>query len=361
MQEDRKSLYDQALDKIERGRSGLNIGLPFGFDRLVEYVPNIQQGTYYLIGAESGIGKTSLVDDMFMYNPYDWLHNNKENTDIRLKVFYYSLEVEKSIKLVKGICRKIWIDNKVLIDVAYVLSRGKNRVSDEIYTKVLQTRKYFEEFEDDIKIFDLGINPTGIYNDLKKYFETNGKSSIVNYEFNYVPNNPNQYTIIIIDHAALIKSERGFGLKERMDKLSEYLVELRNKYNCIPVVISQFNRSLASAERQMSLKKDPDFDKIKPSLMDFKDTGNLVIDCNVALSLFSPSRYEIPLYKEYDCDKLRDRGRFLNVLKSRDGTPDLSLALAYLGEVGLFRELPLVGTRELQDYYSYLNNIKKVK
>jgi len=111
----------------------------------------------------------------------------------------------------------------------------------------------------------------------------------------------------------------------------------------------------------MSLKKDPDFDKIKPSLADFKDTGNLVNDCNIALSLFSPNRYEIPLYKGYDCDKLRDRGRFLNVLKSRDGTPDLSLGLAYLGEVGLFTELPQAGTRELEICYKELESYKKVK
>lgn len=45
------SIFDDVLEKVDRGRAGLNVGLPMGFNRLVEYLPNIQQGTYYLIGA----------------------------------------------------------------------------------------------------------------------------------------------------------------------------------------------------------------------------------------------------------------------------------------------------------------------
>lgn len=49
------SIFDNALSKIDRGRSGLNEGLPMGFNRLVNYLPNIQQGTYYLVGAATKV------------------------------------------------------------------------------------------------------------------------------------------------------------------------------------------------------------------------------------------------------------------------------------------------------------------
>ena len=38
-----------------------------GFNRLVEHIPNVQKGTYYLIGASTGCGKTSLVNDAFNF------------------------------------------------------------------------------------------------------------------------------------------------------------------------------------------------------------------------------------------------------------------------------------------------------
>ena len=44
-------MYKELLkSKIDAGRLGLNKGLPHGFNRLVEYIPGIQQSTYYLIG-----------------------------------------------------------------------------------------------------------------------------------------------------------------------------------------------------------------------------------------------------------------------------------------------------------------------
>lgn len=45
------STFDRALGKIEAGRTGQNKGIPIPFSRLRKYLPNIQQKTYYLIGA----------------------------------------------------------------------------------------------------------------------------------------------------------------------------------------------------------------------------------------------------------------------------------------------------------------------
>ena len=45
------STFDRALDQIESGREGTNKGIPIAFNRLRKYLPNIQQKTYYLVGA----------------------------------------------------------------------------------------------------------------------------------------------------------------------------------------------------------------------------------------------------------------------------------------------------------------------
>jgi hypothetical protein len=64
------------------------------------------QKKYYLVTANSGIGKTQFTDAFFMYKPLDYILNNE--TDIKLKVFYYSLEVDKESKIIQGIAKKIY-------------------------------------------------------------------------------------------------------------------------------------------------------------------------------------------------------------------------------------------------------------
>lgn len=323
-------IFNSILERIDRGKEGLNKGLPMGFNRLVEYIPGIQQGTYFLVGGETSSGKSSFVDNCFVFNPYDYIRSN--DTDIKFKVIYYSFEIEKTIKLTKALCRKIYLDYGLLLDVNYILSRGKNRISDEHYQIVTNCKDYFEPMEDIIDIRDGGTNPTGVWSDVLKYANENGKWIATSEHTNdYIPNNPNLYTIIVVDHAGLTKLERGFSKKENIDKLSEYFITLRNKCNFIPVLISQFNRAVSSTDR---FKQD----RVTPQLSDFKDSSNPAEDANIVLSLFSPHRYEMKTYRDYNVSLLKDRFRTLNILKNRDGEADKTIGLKFVGEVGHFEE-----------------------
>lgn len=49
--------WDRLKSQIERGKQGLNTGIPFaGFTTLSKHVKNIQQGRYDLIFAGTGVG-----------------------------------------------------------------------------------------------------------------------------------------------------------------------------------------------------------------------------------------------------------------------------------------------------------------
>lgn len=306
---------EELLKKIESGKAGLNKGLPHGFNRLVEFIPGIQQSTYYLVGAESSVGKSAFVDNSFVFNPIDWYIANKHNTDIKLKIHYYSFEIAKEMMLYKAVCRKIWLDKHILLDVNYILSRGFNRISQEHYNLVYNAMDYFDEMQDLLYISDIPENPTGIWHKELKYANENGKG-LVDLKFvesDYIPNNPNLYTIIVVDHASLIKKERGFGTKELIDKLSEYLIILRNKLKFTPVMIQQLNRAGNDPIRIKS-------GRMEPMLSDFKDSGNTIQDCNLCLSLFSPARYEMDSHRGYAINPsqngLGGRYRSLQILKT---------------------------------------------
>lgn len=81
----------------------------------------------------------------------------------------------------------------------------------------------------------------------------------------YKPHNPNRYWIIIIDHIALMLEERGFNTKQNIDKMSQYLVQLRNNYQAIPVVIQQLAFDSENDDRHKS-------GRLTPTLRDFGDS-----------------------------------------------------------------------------------------
>jgi replicative DNA helicase len=83
-------------------------------------------------------------------------------------------------------------------------------------------------------------------------------------------------------------------------------------------------------------------DMVEPKLSDFKDSGNTQQDANVIMTLFSPHRHELENFRGYNIKKLRDRFRSVNILKNRDGAADVRVGLKFIGEVGLFSELPKV-------------------
>lgn len=347
-------IYNIIKDVVDAGVAGLNKGLPHGFNRLVEYIPDIQKSSYYLVGAESSTGKSAFAYNTFMLNPLDYYLAMKDKMDIKVDIFLYSFEISKDKVFAKAVCRDIYNHYGVLLDVNYILSRGKYKVSDEHYKLVMESAKRLDPISDCLHVYDIPTNPTGIWHDIISFAKQNGSGiggtngmTIGDYK----PYHKNHYVIVIIDHISLALKERGFNTKEIIDKISEYLVLLRNKLGITPVVIQQLNRSMSSADRFK-------LERVEPQLSDFKDSGNTIQDADVVLALFSPHRYEMNTHRKYDITKLKDRYRGISILKNRDGEADKNLGLLFVGECGLFRELPKADLMTEDNYYK-ISQIKK--
>jgi KaiC/GvpD/RAD55 family RecA-like ATPase len=349
-------IYDGFLNYIDEGRKGLNKGIPMGFSRLDKFLRGVQKKKYYLVGANTGVGKTAFVDQAFIINPYNWikLTNAKES----LKVFYYTFEIDIESKLSKWVSYQLFIDHRIEIDPERILGMDmqhendvENRLDDETYALIKDYKAHFEKMFEFIELEDVPLHPTAIFNQVKNYFEENGKwiefdrtvggkTKKIKY---YKPNNKDEYVIIIIDHVGLVKSEKAsktegmLTKKGTIDRLSSYLIELRNKYKAIPVVVSQFNREMGDIQRQR-------FKELTPQLEDFKDSGSTQEDCNVAIALFSPARYNIPRYLDYDLKTPKHdvstsfRAGF--VVKNRGGRDGAAIGFRFLGHCGYFEELP---------------------
>lgn len=344
------NLFASFKTELDKGKAGLNRGLPMGFPRLENVIPGIQRGTNYLIFGESGTGKSSFADTVFVCNPLEWYMNHKEETDLKLEIFYYSFEISKPRLITKLIARKIWIDYRILLDVNYILSKGiKYRITDEHYKLCMSYSKYMEEASEFIHIKDSSSgynNPTGIYKDLVEHSHTKGTWTVADNQRTYTEDNPNLYTIVVTDHLGIVPKEKGNTTKDNIDSLCSKQVILRNACNYSFVNISQVNRSVNDLKRVNEYEKE----SLTLNLGDVKDSGGPVEATDMAIGIVSAKRYKMEKHNSYNIKALQDRYRSINVAKNRDGDADLSIGLLFLGENGYFEELPKAADMQDKDY-----------
>jgi hypothetical protein len=77
----------------------------------------------------------------------------------------------------------------------------------------------------------------------------------------------------IIDHIRGLSKERGFQEKANIDKMSEYIVELRNTLGVSFIVTSHLNRANNDVNRLKLLG-----DYMYPATESWKDSGNVSED-----------------------------------------------------------------------------------
>ncbi len=360
------TLYNRVFTSIDNGRLGLNKGIPINFPKLRRFIPNIQKKTYYLIGAATKCGKTSLADDIFLYGVWDYVCSGLD-PDIIVDIDYYSFEISPEMKIIKGIARQLWKDYGLIVDVNTILSKGENYCSDEIYQLVKQSAKYFENIESILTLHSVD-NPTGISKYLWDKAEKHGEIVKKNIEVDsekppiwrfdhYKPYNTNRHWIIIIDHVGLTLEESHKSLKDTMDLLSKRMVAVRNNFGATIVVIQQLSFDTTSTDRFK-------LNRLAPMLSDFSDSRYLSRDAEIIITLFNPSEQHLEKYNGYNINNLGNSFRALEILVNREGPPNINLGLNFIGPVGTFRELPVaIEMTDAHYHYStnYINEKPKYK
>ena len=340
--------------EVNKGLGDFNRGIPMGFDRLTKHV-GVRKGMFYLIGGNTGSGKTSFIDDAFVLNPVDWAMS-KEGiaSGIKVKVWYRSMERSRTYKMAKWVSRKIFLDQGIIIPVGKLLGWTDKMTKDE-HDLFLHYKDYVDQLSEIVTIIDGPENPVGIAKELKAYAEANGRiEQLDQWNKIYVPNDPTQITLVVIDHIGLLKTTKDHPTKkDAIDKMSNELRFARDFYGYSPVVVSQFNRSISNPARL----KNGD---VEPQLEDFSDSSSTQNDADVVMALFDPMRYKVADPSGYDLDKLKDGYgakyfRSLRLIKNSYGADDLRIGLAFLGELGIFKELPRKKDITDSDYESITN------
>ena len=314
--------YQNFLKIIRKGQLGKSRGLSFGLPRFSKLIPDLQKGMYYLVGGESGAGKTSFVDDRLVSAPFEDSLIKKQ----KIKGIYYSFEVDTLSKVSKLASRKLFMEEGIIVTSPDILGHNENILPEHNFQRISKYETYFNEMFETLTFYDYAKSPTDIEKDLYAFSETIGKWK----GEDFIENDIDCTYLVVIDHIGLIK-RLGMSKKEAMDYLSSILIHFRNKCKMTFIVIAQFNRNLSSSDRF-------NINRVIPQMSDFADTSNLIQDCDKAFGIFSPAKYGFTDYLGYTIDPLADNFRSLHILKNRQGVSDRMVPLEFLGGVGYFRE-----------------------
>lgn len=376
-----KDIYSKIVQNKLNHDNGYFNCIPFmGMERLEKYLPGIEQSTYYLIAAASGVGKSKLARYLFIHNPIMFLENNPDS-DIQLDILYFSLEESKEKVILAEISKYLYTQHKLNLSIKQLSSVGRyNVLSTEDLQKVQQSEEHVNNFLKRVKIFDNVRNATGIYKTVRDFALTIGTyydkndtpltpQEVHNVKIGvgesykkvsyYKTHNPKHYVIVLIDHISLLQPETGETLWQSMSKMSSnYCLHIRDKFGFIPVVVQQL---AADKERiEANFSRADLVQKLEPSLDGLGDNKTIARDVNIALGLFAPDRYKITEHNGYDITRFRDRYRSMNIMKSRDGIANKKLPLFFNGAVDFFKELPKVDELEkMRLVYEHINQLNR--
>lgn len=367
------NLFEETLDEIKKNKTNIDIYkkpncIPFDwFPKLKTVIPGLMKGTNWLISANSGIGKTQFTKHNFVYEPIKWIKEHPESK-LKVKILYFALEESKKEFMYTMISNRLYHEHKISVSVLELQSMFDKGIPNEIVDKIEECRDYFNDLEQYLTIYDTVSNPTGIYKTVRSYSIDNGTHYFYNFkedkekkntigvnsieDYNkyvkkedwayshYIPFDEDEYVIVIIDHFGLLQPELGETLHQTMGKMSaEYGRKMITKhFNYLFVNVQQ--QTAEGEKAEFTKMGDKIEDKFKPSLAGLANNKETQRDAHVVLGLFSPERYGIKAYQNYDVKQLGDKFRTLLVLKNRIGSGYIEDALYFNGKVNVFKELP---------------------
>lgn len=372
-----KSIVDKVVDwdklpkthfmrLVEEGRKGMNQGWRTSLPSLDNAVYGKHRARYYLIGADSGVGKTTLADFIHLLKSYEYAKARK----LPWKCYYYSFELSKTEKIAKWAGYATWLLFGKMLPGDYIMGRIENNlVTNEDLELIRVGYAYVEKMMQHMEIIEDPVNPTKIYADLidhhydnplygkvlrRKSTDPKKRGQAIGHE--PAPGMEHMMVDVFIDHLALLHPEQGLDTKRTMDLMSKYMVALRNLFGTTFTVIQQFSTDMQTWHR--SAKKITD-QFIAPQRLDFGDSKYTYRDADVVYGLVNPYSFELETYFGYEVEDFKGNLIGVHLMKNRYGKANRLFPLFMNGVVGTFEDMP--NTSNLIALETFQNKAAKIE
>lgn len=356
---------DATMEFIMRGVSGENEGLYNGLDRNTKTYGGTLKARYYLIGASSGVGKTTFADWTFLIAPYLYYKyfgfTDRNGRTKKIKWIYFSFEISRLMKELSFIT--LFMNVIYGKELSLEQLTGENGVIEDYETlsQIAECRRMVNDMMSEVTFIESTMTAYEISSVVDEYAKETG--TILNPDnpkkMRYARNKKNEgeTTIILVDSINLVGREKGQSPKEAMDELSNLAVAQRNFYGFTYAIIQQFNNNLVGLTRQEFSGRGGTGNGagLKPQKVDFGDTTYTYRDADYVIGGIMPSMYDIQTFLGYPIDingqNALNKATFWFCIKDRWGGKNKITAVLRNTAAPILRELPLPS--ELGDMNQY--------
>jgi hypothetical protein len=331
--------FSQLKKQRENRLQGKHTIIPFNFHfpKLSKYIPGIFKEAIFGILAGSGDGKTKLTKYLTIIVPY--LLNLSHG--IKFKTIYFALE-ESEEEFIDHLTLLL-LNERFGIEIDYhdLNSYREELISQDTLDKMYSLAPEINKIMSHVYIHDDISHPTGMFLKCKEYAEQWGKMV----DGKYVPNDDEEFVIVVCDHVSLISKEYDSKLKQTLNK-HEALAKWSTDY-CLKVITKKFKWTVFNVQQTTMTSEGSEKKKLntlEPAPEDLATNKELYRDMKVLLALFSPFKNKIADYRGYKIatkggSGLRDSYRNLGILKNRYGPPGINIGLHFDGATGKYTEL----------------------
>jgi hypothetical protein len=353
--------FDEVIKSIEKTKSCKLNYIPFSnFKRFKPYWSGVYKSDYAIITAGSGVGKSKLAFNQYIFNPINFYINNLETQDIPnldIRINLYALEESKTKVFLSCLCNKlaeidIFVSVKQLKGIPSIDS-----ITNELLEKSKGFRDWFDIFERKINVYNSYRSSYQIHKKSKEFLDANGKfKDIYVYEDEkrikkeiYVENNPNLYFIAITDTINLLTpTEKEGTLLQAIAKHSgDYNLRLRDTYNAQIVDIQQ--QDAETGKLSLNMKGQVNEIKNRPTKAGLADNKQTYNNANQVITLYAPNMHNVTNFNSFDITALQDSYRYLEMLKTRDDESGIGVDMLFRGATNTFTELPMTLTMKEYD------------
>lgn len=352
----------EEIRKIKTAKeSGKIFCIPFeNYPKLTLSVPGVVPGMIQMVTAGSGVGKTQVTKALYVREPLEYALKH----GLKLKIFYFALEESGDEFIDTMICNFISSRCKIQMDLLKLQGYRADALDDRTMKLIDDNIDEVEKLLENVEVIDSIYNPTGIYKYCRDYADKNGthiyedrtfikkksngttETEIVKVYDRYEPNDPNAFTIAIVDHISLLTPEKNkvtgtmMTQHQTMAKWStDYALKQITKHWGWAVV-NVIQQEQSGEKEQFTNKGESIIKKTEPSLAGFANNKEIQRDAKVIIGVYSPDRYGFETYHGYDVRRFRDAIRALKVLKNRFGPPNKYHHFLFDGATNRFAELP---------------------
>lgn len=344
------NIYDQIVQNQKQFSEGkINyIPHPPEMGDFTKWFPGRMRGDYTAITGGTSSMKTTLAK-FLVFRAVGWAI--KENIDY--KVAWFAFEESQQQFFYSLLSFLLYREKGLRYNIENFEGLGKT-VEEKDLPAIQEIMPLFEKYKSYFRVYDTIYNSFGIYKTVRDLASKRGKFFLggkeINYEEihdkgwdKYVPDNPEEYIEIVLDHVGILTPQT--GEKDLADAITNLSKNMRQ------YVSKLLNYSVVWVQQQMMEMENLDHIKenqIYPSIQGLGDNKRVGRDMLNIIGICNPNRFGIRIANtdsgSFNIGELKDYQRVINILKRRYGVVNKKTCLYADGCCGWFEPIPSAGS-----------------